>query len=65
MTDQTAPDDRTIVTSLLAVHGLSPSTEEVDRLVAAYPAARGMAALLHTMPGVRYEEPAVTFDPRV
>ncbi len=58
-------DDRTTVLALLAMNSLEPSTEEVDAMVAAYPASRAMIASLYTMPGVRYEEPAVTFDPRV
>jgi hypothetical protein len=29
-----------------------------------YPATRAMVESLYAMPGVRYEEPAVTFDPR-
>ena len=57
-------DDRTTVLALLAMHGLSPTQREVDALVAGYPASRAMVALLYAMPGVRYEEPATTFDPR-
>lgn len=58
-------DDRATVSALLQMNGLSPSAEEIDAMVAGYPAARAMVAALYTMPGVRYEEPAVTFDPRV
>ena len=58
-------DDRTTVLALLAMNGLSPSEKEIDAMVAGYPAARAMVASMYTMPGVRYEEPAVTFDPRV
>lgn len=59
------PSDRTIVESLLAMSGISPTPEEVDKLVESYPQTRAAVQTLYTMPGVRYEEPAVTFDPRV
>ncbi len=58
-------DDRTAVLTLLQMNGLTPTEKEIDAMVAGYPAARAMVASLYTMPGVRYEEPAVTFDPRV
>jgi hypothetical protein len=58
-------DDRTTVLALLRMHGLSPSSKEIDALVAAYPGSRRIMAMLSAMPGVRYEEPAVAFDPRV
>jgi hypothetical protein len=59
------PTDREIVTALLAMNGISPTPEEVDQLVAAYPQTRLGVEALYTMPGVRYAEPAVTFDPRI
>ncbi len=58
-------DDRTAVLTLLQLHGLTPSATEIDAMVAGFPAARAAVAALYTVPGVRYEEPAVTFDPRV
>src|ERR1700674_4757630 len=58
-------DDRTTVLALLQMSGMTPMPEEVDVLVASYPATRQMVASLYTMPGVRYEEPAMSFDPRV
>jgi hypothetical protein len=58
-------DDRTTVLALLKMSGLSPTPDEVDAMVAGYPVSRQMMAALYAMPGVRYEEPAVTFDPRV
>lgn len=58
-------DDATIVRSLLAMNKITPSAPEVEKLVAGYPATRAMVAGLYSMPGVRYEEPALTFDPRV
>jgi hypothetical protein len=74
MSDVPAPDgalaaaaddeDRRTVTALLAQHGLAPSPAEVDRLVAGYRGSRVMTGLLHAAPGVRYDEPAVTYDPR-
>jgi len=59
------PDDREVVNALLTLNGLQPSPEEVDGLVAAYPGLRDAVAKLYTMPGVRYAEPAVTFDARI
>jgi hypothetical protein len=59
------PTDRQIVDALLTLHGITPSEEEIAKLVDAYPATRAAVATLYTMQGVRYEEPAVTFDPRV
>jgi hypothetical protein len=58
-------DDRTVVLSLLKMSGITPTEPEVDALVAGLPANRAMADLLYTMPGVRYEDPATTFDPRI
>jgi hypothetical protein len=44
---------------------LNPTEEETDRWVAGYPATRAMLNVLYAVPDARYEEPAVTFDPRV
>lgn len=59
-----SPDDETIVASLLAQHGVTPAQAEVDEFVRRYRGARKAADSLYTMPGVRYAEPAMTFDPR-
>lgn len=58
-------DDRTLVLAALQQAGIAPTAEEVDTMVAAYPKARQAAAALYTVPGVRYEDPAITFDPRL
>lgn len=65
MSDPAPVDDRATVLALLHMNGLSPSEKEIDAMVVGYPAARAMVESLYTMPGVRYAEPAVTFDPRV
>jgi len=57
-------DARETVVSLLAQAGIKPTADEIDRLVDAYPETRAGVESLYTVPGVRYEEPAVTFDPR-
>ncbi|GAA3095097.1 hypothetical protein JOF29_004102 [Kribbella aluminosa] len=57
--------DQEMVAALLQLHTLSPAPDEVDKLIAAYGPTRAAVAALYTMPGVRYEEPAITFDPRV
>jgi uncharacterized 2Fe-2S/4Fe-4S cluster protein (DUF4445 family) len=54
-----------MVDALLALHGITPSEDEIAKLVEAFPATRAAVATLYTMEGVRYEEPAITFDPRV
>lgn len=58
-------DDRAKVLALLQMHGLAPSAKEIDALVAALPMSRGIMQMLSAMPGIRYEEPAVAFEPRV
>jgi len=57
-------DDRNTVLALLRMSGLRPTPEEIDRIVETFPATRAMVDSLYDVPGVRYEEPAVTFDPR-
>jgi hypothetical protein len=62
---QNAPTDAEIVDALLAMNGITPTAEEVAQLVTAFPLTRQGVEALYVMPGVRYAEPAVTFDPRV
>ena len=57
-------DDRTTVHALLQAIGLHPTAEEIDTMVSTFPIARQAAGALYAVPGVRYEEPAITFDPR-
>jgi hypothetical protein len=57
-------DDRTLVLAALQQAGITPSPDEIDTMVTAYPTAREATAALYTVPGVRYEDPAITFDPR-
>ncbi|SDT28507.1 hypothetical protein [Microlunatus soli] len=58
------PDDRAIVEALLAQHQVTPSPAEVTEFVRRYAGNRKLVESLASMPGVRYEEPAVLFDPR-
>jgi hypothetical protein len=58
-------DDRTLVLAALQQAGISPSADEIDAMVTSYPTAREAAAALYSVPGVRYEDPAITFDPRL
>ena len=58
-------DDRTTVLALLQMSGLRPVDDEVDQMVEAYARIRAMVQVIYAMPGTRYEEPAVTFDPRI
>jgi hypothetical protein len=57
-------DHETTVQALLQQAGVTPSDDEVAAMVAGYPTTRAMVESLHTMLGVRYEEPAVIFDAR-
>jgi hypothetical protein len=63
VTGDTAPQ-RVAVLALLDALGLAPDPSEVDLMAERYPATRAMVEQLYAMPGVRYEEPAATFDPR-
>ncbi|MFW0783445.1 hypothetical protein AAFP35_02910 [Gordonia sp. CPCC 206044] len=57
-------EDKTIVESLLQMHGLTPTDDDLELLVAGFAPSRARVEQLYAMPGVRYEEPALTFDPR-
>lgn len=57
-------DARAAVLAALAHAGLDPSEDEIDALVAGFPAARQGVARLYTLPGVRQESPAIVFDAR-
>ncbi|CAO5152680.1 hypothetical protein FAIPA1_150093 [Frankia sp. AiPs1] len=59
------PSDRQKIEALIAINGLTLNPAEVEALVAAYPTARATVDLLYATPGVRYEVPAMTYDPRV
>jgi hypothetical protein len=52
------------VRNLLALHGIAPDTEEVAELRAGYATARSLMERLYQVEGVRYEDPALAFDPR-
>jgi hypothetical protein len=56
--------DDTTVRALLQMAGVAPTEEEITGLVAGFAGTRAMVASLYSMPGVRYEEPAVIFDAR-
>ncbi|HWB21401.1 MAG TPA: hypothetical protein VG652_00780 [Gaiellaceae bacterium] len=53
----------TAVPTLLAIAGISPSPEEVEKMSRDYPFIRMSAAALYTVPEARYEVPALIFDP--
>lgn len=67
MTDATYSDPQpdpaviTAVESLLTAAGLAPSADELAVLVAQYPSHRTGVELLHSLPELRYESPALTF----
>ena len=53
-----------LVTAAFEQAGLKPSEAELAAFVAAYPGVRAFLDSLYTLPGIRYESPALTFDPR-
>lgn len=60
----TSKNNKETVRALLAQHGLKPSKAELEQFTKAYAQARQRADRLYTMPEVRYEDPALSFDPR-
>lgn len=58
-------DDRTVVLRCFSAQGLKPSEDELTRLVALYPRIQVIRDVLYAMDGVRYAEPATTFDARM
>jgi aspartyl-tRNA(Asn)/glutamyl-tRNA(Gln) amidotransferase subunit A len=62
MSDDVA-DQRPAIATRLTAAGLTPSAEEIDQITKHhFELARGLAAL-YDIPELRYEEPALTFDP--
>ena len=61
MTGDRQGGGRAHVLAVLSQHGLTPSPEELDVLIAAYPVYRMLAAASYSVPDVRYAEPATTF----
>ena len=55
-------DDADAVRALLAIAKLTPSPEEVDSLIAAYPLNRLEIDKMYEIPEARYEEPCVVFS---
>jgi hypothetical protein len=51
------------VRQFLKAAGLSPSEDEIATLAAAYPAHKAGIESLYAIPEVRYESPALIFDP--
>jgi hypothetical protein len=56
-------DDDQVVRGLLATAGFQPPTEEIARIVDAYPMIRGMVDSLYAVEAARYESPALIFEP--
>ena len=52
------------VTTAFEQAGLTPSDSELQAFVQAYGGIRSFLDSLYTLPGIRYESPALTFDPR-
>jgi hypothetical protein len=55
-------DIATTVTSLLAAAGLTPSADELARLVVTYPALKHRVEELYAVEAARYESPGGIFD---
>ena len=58
-------DDRAVVETCFSAQGLQPSEGELARLVALYPRIQVIRDMLYAMDGVRYAEPATSFDARM
>lgn len=56
---------RSSVLALLTMHGLQPGTEDLEAVIASFQPIRAAVDLLYEMRGVRYEDSAVNFDPRL
>jgi hypothetical protein len=58
-----SPDPKLVMTveTLLATAGLAPNAEELAVFVTQYPAHRASIELLHALPDLRYESPALIF----
>lgn len=56
-------NDRSVVLNSVLLHGLSPTEDEIEAMVAAMPALRDGVERLYGLPGAREAEPAVLFDP--
>jgi hypothetical protein len=56
-------DTEMTVRTLLATAGLSPSEEEIAALVGVYPRHKAGIESLYAIPAVRYEAPALVFNP--
>jgi hypothetical protein len=56
------PDSATTVTSLLAASGISPDPDEVETLIAGYPAQRARADLLYAVEGLADVAPLLAFS---
>jgi hypothetical protein len=55
---------RAMVEAALGAAGLSPDPAEVDRLIRSWPRLAAGIESRYTVEGVRYEEPALIFDPQ-
>lgn len=65
MPDETELDNRAYVLAAVQQAGISPTQDEISMLVASYAEQRLAVAALYAVPGVRYEDPAIEFDPRL
>jgi hypothetical protein len=61
LTESPDPEVAATVQTLLGAAGLAVSAEEFAVLVAQYPSHRAGVELLHSLPELRYESPAVIF----
>lgn len=58
------PDLTVVVSAAFRQAGITPSAAELESFVGAYARVRAFLDSLYFLPGVRYESPALTFDPR-
>ncbi|MFN8075105.1 MAG: hypothetical protein U0Q15_06745 [Kineosporiaceae bacterium] len=56
------PEPLTAVDLMLDLQGIPASPDEREAMAATFAASRAAAAALYTLPGVRYELPALTWS---
>lgn len=57
-------EDGRAALAMLRAAGLTPEPHELDAVLAGYAGFRMLAARLYDVDEARYEEPALTFNPR-
>lgn len=59
---QSDPNPHDLVRAMLGVSGIAPADAEIDAMAAGFTASRARVSALYTIPGIRYELPALTWS---